>query len=402
MNVNKLTSLDGLNIIVKTNDYERRSCDKYINKTYNLNTHNNDNKNNIDFEHRINNNLEHKNKHNFKCLHKKKIVHVNGINSNINTKINDNINDENDNDMSILKHFPYIKTSYDKLINNKINVELYSIIPKGNKYYIWINNFNEYKENICLLMSISKNGTIQNIKKYSLCFDSCLTHSLGTILYGTCFHIKNQKHFSCENIYYYKGKKIDTLNCISKLEILQQMFSNYIKTLVYSQQSIVIGLPIYTNDFDDAFNLINKLPYNVYGIRYHTYNSIWSHGIFPVKNISECVFKVIPTIQQDIYELHCNEGIYSIAFIPDYKTSVMMNKLFRNIKENDNLDLLEESDDENEFEDNREDKYVYLDKIHYMKCIFNARFKKWQPTEIITNNLNLYSKKEIYNLEQQY
>jgi hypothetical protein len=29
-----------------------------------------------------------------------------------------------------------------------------------------------------------------------------------------------------------------------------------------------------------------------------------------------------------------NDGFYDVAFIPDYKTSVMMNGLFRNIKEN--------------------------------------------------------------------
>ena len=40
---------------------------------------------------------------------------------------------------------------------------------------------------------------------------------------------------------------------------------------------------------------------------------------------------------------------YKVACIPNYKTSMMMNALFRNIKENRNLDLLEESDDEEEF-----------------------------------------------------
>ena len=39
-----------------------------------------------------------------------------------------------------------------------------------------------------------------------------------------------------------------------------------------------------------------------------------------------------------------------------------MNKIFRNIKENDKLDALEESDDEDEFENDKSDKFVYLDK----------------------------------------
>lgn len=51
-----------------------------------------------------------------------------------------------------------------------------------------------------------------------------------------------------------------------------------------------------------------------------------------------------------------------IASIPDYKTSVMMNSLFRNIKENKSLDALEESDEEDEFENVNLDKFVNLSK----------------------------------------
>ena len=40
----------------------------------------------------------------------------------------------------------------------------------------------------------------------------------------------------------------------------------------------------------------------------------------------------------------------------------MMNSLFRTIKENDNLDLLEESDDDEEFENIQIDKFVNLEK----------------------------------------
>ena len=44
-----------------------------------------------------------------------------------------------------------------------------------------------------------------------------------------------------------------------------------------------------------------------------------------------------------------------------------MNELFRNIKENSNLDLLEESDDEEEFENVNPDKYVYLEILKKIK-----------------------------------
>jgi hypothetical protein len=60
-----------------------------------------------------------------------------------------------------------------------------------------------------------------------------------------------------------------------------------------------------------------------------------------------------------------------------------MNSIFRNIKENRNLDSLEESDDESDFENNEPNKYVDLSKRIKMKCIFNERFKKWIPNIII-------------------
>jgi len=102
-----------------------------------------------------------------------------------------------------------------------------------------------------------------------------------------------------------------------------------------------------------------------------------------VKQLSNAVFKVTADIQSDIYNLFIyKDGIeefYDYAYIPDYETSLLMNKLFRNIKENDNLDALEESDDEDEFENNNADKYVYLDRSYKINCRFNYKFKKWTP-----------------------
>ena len=306
-------------------------------------------------------------------------------------------------DMSILGRFPFIKLSYDKIIHTKVYAELYSIIPKGNKYYLWIT----YKDdkNVCLLLSISRTGSIQNIETYSLCFSDCLALGQGTILYGTVFEVDGFKHFTCEDIYFYQGKKIEMIPCISKLDLLKNMFTQHINPKVYSKRSIIVGLPIYTTDIVEAQETSKTLTYKVYGIRHHSYGGIWSHGITIVKEKAEGVFKVKANIQQDIYELYCydnDEGSpHGIALIPDYKSSVMMNTLFRNIKENRNLDLLEESDDEEEFENIREDKFVSLDKMYYMKCVYNSRFKKWQPIEVMKDKVRLITSKEAYLFEQQ-
>ena len=303
----------------------------------------------------------------------------------------------------ILDRFPFIKLSYDKILHTKVYTELYSVIPKGNKYYLWIT----YKEgnNVCLLLSIGKTGVIQNVECYSLCFSDCLALGQGTIFYGTMFEVEGVKHFSCEDIYYYKGKKIEMMNCINKLNLLNEICTYHIQPKIYSKKSIVFGLPIYTNQVAEAFDTNKKLPYKVYGIRHHLLNGVWSLGMTLVKEKAEAIFKVKANVQQDIYELYCydkqnSEEMYSIALIPDYKSSVMMNSLFRNIKENNNLDLLEESDDEEEFENVREDKFIIVDKTYYMKCVYHSRFKKWQPLEVFREKTRLITKNEAILLEQ--
>jgi hypothetical protein len=80
----------------------------------------------------------------------------------------------------------------------------------------------------------------------------------------------------------------------------------------------------------------------------------------------------------------------------------MMNKLFRNIKENQNLDALEESDDEEEFENECADKFVYLDRSLKMVCQFNHKFKKWSPIKIADKNSRVIASSEAKNVYKPY
>jgi hypothetical protein len=121
-------------------------------------------------------------------------------------------------------------------------------------------------------------------------------------------------------------------------------------------------------------------------------------------NNTSKVFELRPDIQNDIYYLYCYDNNvnkelvkYDIALIPDFKTSVILNSIFRNIKENTNLDLLEESDTEEEFEDNNINKYVNLDKKIKMKCNFNYKFKKWVPNKVVDENIELTCLENLTN-----
>ena len=114
--------------------------------------------------------------------------------------------------------------------------------------------------------------------------------------------------------------------------------------------------------------------------------------VFSTKNTREpygkerSVFIVSADIQSDIYNLIHVDGKYNtdVAYIPNYKISVFMNSLFRTIKENVNLDTMEESDDEDDFHDIRYDKYVNLTKQLTMECMYHKKFRRWIPLRVIS------------------
>ena len=113
----------------------------------------------------------------------------------------------------------------------------------------------------------------------------------------------------------------------------------------------------------------------------------------------QATFIVRPNIQNDIYELfvlpsataasrggRCEYVFHNFAHISGYNTSVMMNRMFRNITENERLDTMEESEDETEFENTEPDKYVTLTKEYTMTCRFNKRFCRWVPIELASKS----------------
>ena len=114
----------------------------------------------------------------------------------------------------------------------------------------------------------------------------------------------------------------------------------------------------------------------------------------------QAVFIVRPNVQNDIYELFVKTArsaasssqpsyvFHNFAHIPNYKTSVMMNVLFRKIKENTRLDTMEESDDDDEFENTEQDKFVSLKTEYKMVCRLNKKFCRWVPISIVCGNGN--------------
>jgi hypothetical protein len=97
-------------------------------------------------------------------------------------------------------------------------------------------------------------------------------------------------------------------------------------------------------------------------------------------------FHLMADAQYDLSKLYAyaedgSDIFVDYACVVDMRTSKWLNGLFRNIKENASLDAIEESDDEEDFNDVTENKYTDLLKKARIKCKFNYRLKKWIPVD---------------------
>jgi hypothetical protein len=110
------------------------------------------------------------------------------------------------------------------------------------------------------------------------------------------------------------------------------------------------------------------------------------------------IFFVKALVRSDIYELYYKNGneveFYNYAFIDSYKTSVFMNNIFRNIKENKDLDKIEESDSEDEFENISLDKYLKNESCNIL-CEYNYKFFRWIPVKLMDEGSTIVSKHDL-------
>ena len=285
-----------------------------------------------------------------------------------------------------------------------------------------------------------ENGWIPgSVRVYDACIDSSLAY--GTVFGGVLFRLTDKTCFSIHTIYWYKGNPIPSLTLSGHVRLCETIFAEKeIRQVAYTKQkSVVFGLPVLCNSDQDAESIAQGLPYQVYAFqyRYNTHTKVFQRicdstgrvytkmpvvaapvpvpvtapttaapspapAPTPARQIPfipptdemltniQATFIVRPNIQNDIYELFVRSSrgselvFHNFAHIPSYNTSVMMNRLFRNIAENERLDALEESEDETEFENTEPDKYVSLHNEVVMVCRFHKRFCRWVPFQVVT------------------
>jgi len=316
---------------------------------------------------------------------------------------------ELDKKQHLLKRFPQIELSYETIPHTKVSQD-YNIcigIPVGIKGYAWITFYGTH--DVCFLMETNKE---KNITKISGFYIQSSMFSNGTLFYGI---IVSPTEFVIEDILLYEGIPMKTVLFSGRLGFLEKFLQTYkgeprfhlpvmwsvIKTEPY--------LPLYyVPHIDKIFHhiqyrcLTKTAPYlNIFPTKkgFISPINVVIKEYIPLRftNYTKpqykqlTIFKIMADISFDIYRLFAygqnkTEVYYNIAYIQNYKTSVMMNRIFRQIKENENIDSIEESEDEEEFENISPEKYVDLKKSILMEFRFNSKFKKWIPIRIVNSH----------------
>jgi len=343
---------------------------------------------------------------------------------------------------ALMGRFPEFELSYETISHKKVSAayNLCLAIPTGKKMFAWF-TFHQDKD-VCYLLDVNKEKKITRASLTTL--PTGLNLSLGTVVYGTYIEEeveKKNKWFVIEEVYIYQGVLLKQMTFGEKVSVIRELLAEQAKymsrdadTDTYSH-SLVFCLPAMWA-FDSARVTDGEFPsflpdsvssaiyYPVHHIQYRAIYSIMPYvnvhlnrKILPAvtkKTQSSHKFETVPftidtnkpqyryatvfqvtaDIQYDIYHLFAygkNKAsvYYNTAYIPNYKTSVFMNGLFRHIRENKNMDYIEESDDEEEFQNLNEDKYVDLHKVLLMECVFNRKFKRWVPVRMVDRHAKI-------------
>ena len=313
---------------------------------------------------------------------------------------------------ALLNRFPKFELSYETVSHKKVSTgdSIAIAISLGRKYFIWYTYEYGTSKDACYLVGLDKDKHICSVEqRLRPSPGSCPPrYCLGTIVYGTLYEptagSSMEPHFIAEDIYYYCGANLSNLCFGDRI--------GFMRDFVKATATDAISLPLmwYVKADDSQSSIIPpelaaKIGYTPHHIQYREIRkvapyinvaipkrgAIPSAALLPVSSAKvaqkitatsvmnpiprfdfskpafryPAVFNVTADPQLDLYHLYAyggpNNMVYcGLAGVQSFKTSIFLNKLFRRIRENDNLDLAEESEDEEDFENMDTNKYMVL------------------------------------------
>lgn len=344
-----------------------------------------------------------------------------------------------------------MKISYEINTYKKVSASGFYIIPRGKKCIVWLTVYKGAQEAIFFDVDPRDHSKIKFVSiraihsSQQFHFDDF--QGSGTVLYGTLFtHGPDQQQFfAVENIHVYDNACADHLNVVQKDELLYTLFSksgpspSTRAVNAPAQTQVVFGIAVKCGTYAEALKTANTpsiVPYSVYAIqgRFHTqtdnkyYQNCQSQGgdnkypqggdkrplkpqggdkrpLQPLCEESNTfpqggggrgggkLFMVCPQFRVDTYTLRCpisNVVEPEPAHVGDYKTSVLLNSIFRTVRENASLDAAEESEDEEVFQASQQmhiEGYISSSSPpeRVMICTYNYKFKRWVPLRLGPN-----------------
>ncbi len=361
-----------------------------------------------------------------------------------------------------MKHehrFPDLELSYETYAHKKVltNYDICLAIPTGKKVFAWFTYDEETGKDAVYFVELNKHFKVCKIDKTSFACHHSLAYQ--TILYGTLTELIGQEHsvplvsqehsvplepivtsyYIVEDVYYYQGLYVKNLSFGEKLHYLHSMFANELvpNTFALPYMCLVQLTNMMLDSLSFYESICSQSAYTTHHIQFrsssevvpylnHTYKKkqeqvVVSNSsdllLFPHKDLDHdaqnglrnAIFKVKADIQADVYHLYAydtktNDYVYvNIAYIGSLDSSKYMNSLFRKIRENENIDYGEESEDEDDFQNVNLDKYVDLSKTYFMNCVYNTKFKKWIPVNVVQDfNKCVPIHQLVYNTSKDY
>jgi len=319
------------------------------------------------------------------------------------------------------------------------------VISLGRKYFIWCTYKCGGSEDACYLIGLDKDKQICSVEpmRGKIPQSFCLGTVVYGTLYETPAEPTKKQIFIAEDVYYHSGVNLSNLCFGDRVGFLRDFVERMDNV---SASSLVAGFSVaYASQVAYALPMMwhlstgkelspiippdisSKIGYTPHHIQFREIRRVAPYiniampkrGAVPSATIAPvssetvaqkmtataimnpipkfdfskptyrypAVFNITADPQLDLYHLYAYGGpgvaIYcGLAAIQTFKSSVFMNKLFRRIRENDNLDLAEESEDEADFENMDADKYVNLNAVIPVECVFNQKHKKWMPVRL--------------------
>ena len=269
--------------------------------------------------------------------------------------------------------------------HSKVAGDAFMVAPRGKRVLVHYGRVGS--QDSCSIWELDRHGRASRGCIHLACFSHRL--AAGTLLVGT--QVCPETTVLVEEVVQWLGQPVGDSTQRAQFGMLDTLFNRLTKRPP-STSFLDIALPVWCANEAEALGRLQEAVYPTRGVLAYAVNR---RGHRPVgvpqarKTVTggastRAVLVGTAELAADAYRLSAlgDEGTLvdiGPASVPDIKTSVFMNSMFRSIRENGNLDLLEESEDEEEFELVDADRFVALGRRVLLECTYDSRRGRWLP-----------------------